>query len=173
MKHKPFFHFIFVLILFIALVGVYVAWHGIVVGARTSVYETASAIEAKTREAKQIADIQERIASFFNDESALETHFVSSDTVVSYLQELEELGSTLGTTLEVVSVTNDPGQGRLSISLQIEGSFDAVMRTVGVIEYGQYDAMITTLNIEKMVDSALWSATGTLSVGTGEKGNTE
>ena len=60
--------------------------------------------------------------------------------MVGFINGLEAQGQALGTTVSVLSVSAGTGkQPTFMLSLTIEGTFDTVMRTVGVIEYAPYD----------------------------------
>lgn len=63
-----------------------------------------------------------------------------------------------------VSTSGTVAQPTLAFTLTVKGTFDAVMRTVGSIEYAPYDLSITALTIAQD-DKNSWHADLKLSVG--------
>lgn len=104
------------------------------------------------------------------ERDAINGYFVSSDTTVPFLEELEATGRSLGSVVSVVSVAEvTTPRPLLNVALRVEGSFVAVMRTVGAIEYGPRDIQVTAFTMDTDAGaeegSTMWRATLTLSVG--------
>jgi hypothetical protein len=90
---------------------------------------------------------------------------------VAFLGDLEKQGKAQGAAVEVLSVTDqDATKRRISLSLKITGSFDAVVRTLGTIEYGPYDAVLTNVTLDSVAAKenapAVWTAAVVISFGT-------
>jgi hypothetical protein len=100
-------------------------------------------------------------------------YFVDPTDIAAFLGELQSIGTTTGAHVAVVSVSEDAkSHGRLTLALQATGSFDAVARTVGAIEYSPYDLAVSNLTLSVQPQPADktapigWTATMTISVGT-------
>lgn len=104
-----------------------------------------------------------------SSEAALARYSVYTEDIVPFLSQLEKQGKAQGAVVEVLSVSDGGvNRQRILLSLHITGSFDAVARTLGMIEYGPYDATFTSVTLdttsEKDAKVAQWSAGAVLSV---------
>ncbi|MEK9160724.1 MAG: hypothetical protein AAB440_01660 [Patescibacteria group bacterium] len=153
-------------ILFLTAVAVaYVFWYTRVVSLRTEVTTLRTETETLSASALQISAARSALAKLTADETFFGSYFVSTSTVVSYLEAVENAGDEFGAFVEVVSVTPE-GKTRLAVSWRAEGSFAQVMRTAGVIEHGPYDAIMKSLTIDTNASAkGVWTATGVVSVG--------
>lgn len=116
-------------------------------------------INAKSGAISRITTARTVFAEIANDEVAVQSYFVPETGVVAFIDMLEGRGRVLGTTVSVLSVSTggDPVHPTLELSLSIKGSFDAVMRTVGSIEYAPYAISISSLLVGKDVKDS-WLA---------------
>jgi hypothetical protein len=85
--------------------------------------------------------------------------------VAAFIDDLEARGRAVGATVEIASVEAAPkGKPEMFVTLAIEGSFDAVMRAFGSIEYAPYALAVTGMNLAQSTESP-WRADLTLSIG--------
>ncbi|MDB5189145.1 MAG: hypothetical protein JWL82_102 [Parcubacteria group bacterium] len=134
----------------------------------------ANEIGSKTFELARLARAHTALNSLSADEGTLTQYAIGKEEVVPFLGALQAVGKPLGATVEVLSVSDEKSgtHGRISLSLAIAGSFDAVMRTLGAIEYGAYDGVITNLSLDtgtsdaKVATGGAWTAAAVFSVGT-------
>lgn len=162
---KPLIHLVIALVLLAAAVTAYVFWYARVTALEQETAELATKAAQAERAAADIASARAALSKLVADEAFFGSYFVSTSTVVSYLENLEHTGDELGSLVEVVSVT-PAGSERLSISFRAAGSFAAVMRTLGAIEFGPYDASMANLTLDTNAGSeGKWMATGVVSVG--------
>lgn len=173
MTRAPLFHFIGALILLIVMVVLNVLWYNTVTNESSQVTQLAGEIKAKTDDSTRAAEAKSELMTLTNDQASVQQYFVSTNDVVPFLQQLQSTGSYLGSGVQIVSVSATPGTpyGELSLALTINGSFNAVMRTLGSIEYGPYDTAINTLSFDvppgtTSSSSPEWTANATFSVGT-------
>lgn len=154
-----------------ALVG-YVVWFFVLSSARDEAKAAALEVARIEKENAAIANAQDTIAALASDEAMLRSRFVTKSGVVPFLEELERSGDSLGSAVEVVSVT-EPTEagGRLTLAISIEGSFASVMRTVGSLEHGPRDMRLLSLTFDTPPsdEEAPWVAAATFSVGTIEE----
>jgi len=125
-----------------------------------------SQIAEKTRLAKRTSSAQSELAGIEDAETAVQSYFVPETGVVSFIDGLEAQGKTQGSTINVLSVSSGTANGRpiFLLALTVHGTFDAVMRTVGTIEYAPYDLSIPQLSLVQD-DKNSWHADLSLTVG--------
>lgn len=170
MNRKPLIHLIIMTAIFLGAVGGYVWWRLSVEKASAEAAELEAQIERTMEETRQVGQVKGALALLAEDERAIQSYFVNTEDIVPFLESLESAGKGLGATVAVVSVADKPsGDGRIALSLRITGSFEAVMRTLGVIEYGPHDLRVSNLALDTDPAAAgSWTAAVTLSVGTRE-----
>lgn len=131
--------------------------------------ELAATIEAKKATVDRSSLIRAALLKLGEDEARIKNYFVSEENIVAFLSELQSLGQSLGTKVEIVSVaaSKDVTRPVLTVSLRIEGAFDALSRTIGAIEYAPYAITVTSANLSATPTSenTLWSTAMTLEVG--------
>lgn len=150
----------------LAIAG-YVLWYEQVTALDAEAAGLVTEIAAKDAERTRSASARSAEADLAAQEAFVASHLVATGDIVAFLEGLEATGRAYGATLRVASVTggeNSP-EGRISLSLSIAGSFDAVMRTVGAIESGPYAGMVQDLSLDTP-DGETWSATGIFIIGT-------
>ena len=162
-------HFIHALITFalcgVTLVG-YGFWYAAVANKSAAVASIQNQIDAKTESAARVASARTALAEIAGDESAVRSYFVPETEIVSFIDDLVARGRALSATVKILSVSadNSHNQSTLSFSLTAKGTFDAVMRTVGMIEYAPYNLSIAKLSVGKDGKDA-WHADVELLVG--------
>lgn len=161
-----FFNFVAELIIMVVILVGYGFWYSAVTAKSATVAGLQNQITAKTETATRIATARAAIAEIVGDEAIVQGYFVSETGVVAFINGLEAQGQKQGTMVNVLSVsTGTKGtQPALIFSLSIKGSFDAVMRTVGAIEYMPYDLSISGLSLVQD-DKNIWHADLDIRVG--------
>ena len=156
----------------VILVGVlvgYGVWYSIVAGESGRAAELSEHIKAKTETASRASAVRATLDELAADEKIMQNYFISEQNIVSFLEGLEAVGTRLGADVQVASVAQGKGLSArtLAVSLKIGGEFDALMRTIGTLEYAPYDITVSNVVIGKNpVDvKPSWSATLTLKVG--------
>ena len=141
-------------------------WYGVLSAKSAAVAGLESQIEAEAQTAERIASARAALTQIAGDEASVQAYFVSDATVVSFIDDLQSKGSALGATVTVLSVAaaNENAHPALQLSVGIQGPFDAVMRTVGAIEYAPYDVVMGNATVGKL-DTGKWSANLTFTVG--------
>jgi len=139
--------------------------------------DTASAaklseqVKVKSIDLEQLARSHAALADLPTQEAAVEQYFVSKQDIVPFLEALQATGKGLGTTVSVLSVDDgsEPTHARFSLSLTVTGSFDGVMKTIGAIENGAYDGVLTNVTIDSSAadpkGARVWTAAVVLSLG--------
>lgn len=144
---SPFVHLIFALLVCVsALIG-YGVWYSALSAKSATVAALQSQIDAKTAAVSRMATARAAFAEIAGDEAVVHGYFVPETGVVAFIDRLEERGRSLGATVSVLSVSTSgtPKLPTLTLALSVKGTFDAVMRTVGAIEYAPYDISVSSL----------------------------
>lgn len=166
MTSKPLTHLLIAFALLAAAVAGYLVWYFRVEAASERAALLSADIADKGVQLERIRSASLALSKLTEDERAVTSYFVNEGDVVSFLEYLEGAGDAFGAVVEVVSVASEPGtpRGRLLVSVRIEGSFQAVARTLGTIEYGPYDMRMGNATVDTAGD--LWMAATVLTVGT-------
>lgn len=163
---SPLIQFVGALVLLISSVLGYGVWYATIAAQSASVANLESQINTKTAAASRVASARAALAKIAGDEAAVQSYFVPETGVVSFIDDLETRARAQGTVLSVLSVsTSGTGaQSAFVFALTINGSFDAVMRTVGAIEYAPYALSISALSLGQDPKKG-WNANLSLLVG--------
>lgn len=145
---SPFFRLMVAMVAGIVVLAGYCIWYAVVAEKSASVAEVQNRIDAAMETASRVASARAAIAEIADDKTALQGYFVSENGVVAFINNLEAWGQTQGATVNILSVSAGTGtRPTLVFSLTVKGPFDAVMRTVGVIEYAPYDLSISEFSL--------------------------
>lgn len=147
----------------------YMYWYHLLTVANAHVAELDSEIVAQNALTMSSASAESELENLAGARSDIEGYFVVTDNIVSFLEALQSLGKRLGTDITVASVTaGSTPRPHIDLALTATGSFAAVMRTVGAIEFSPYDISVSTLTLSTVTtdQKATWTAALTLVVGT-------
>ncbi len=155
-----------------ALLG-YGVWYSVVSATSRTVATLSEEIAVRSERVQQASVASAALRKLESVKSELANYFVSEKSIVPFLAELEQLGTRLGTTMNVVSVGaptevgSQKGEQPLPVILSAEGSFDAVMRTLGAIEQAPYALSITAVTLDRAGEDPApqWKAAFTILVG--------
>jgi len=154
-------------LLLIGVLGMYTFWYLSVEKASAEARSLSEQILLKTKDTVRVANAKTALQSLSADEASMRSYLVREDEIVPFLGSLERAGTSLGSVVEVVSVTSDTSgpRERITLSLKIAGSFDTVVRTLGIIEYGPYDSEVSNVTLNTVPDADGWTAAVTLTFG--------
>lgn len=146
---SPFFHIIVACSVCIVTMIGYGVWYSVIGSKSAAVADLENQITAKTQATSRIASARASLAEVSGDEASMQNYFVPETGVVAFINTLEALGQAQGAAVSVLSVSTSGtnAQPSLTLALTIKGTFDAVMRTVGAIEYAPYDLSFSTLSL--------------------------
>ncbi len=172
MKHRTLIQLAIALLVLAGAIGAYVFWYASVGALSENAAALQGEIQTKSQESARVAAAKVALESLKEDEAAMQAYLVREEDIVPFLGALESTGTALGSTLEVVSVASDSteARSRILLSLKISGSFDAVLRTLGAIEYGPYDSAVENITFDTVLTEegagAPWTAVATFTLGT-------
>ena len=154
------------LLLFIGSGIAYRFWYAMVSAKSAQAEELQNQIAAKESAVKQSIATRSILNTIANQESSMQSYFVSESNIVGFISDLESRGQAFGSTVTVRSVSTgmEGSNPTLVLALTVDGSFDSVMRTVGAIEYAPYDLTVSTLSLSMLAKQS-WHADMTITVG--------
>ncbi len=152
--------------MFGVLVG-YVAWYRVVVAESARVVLLDREIAEHSADASRTDALKTTLAEIENDEALVQGYFVSEANVAAFVDDLEARGRALGAVVNTTSVAtaDTPEHSAIAVALVVTGPFDAVLRTIGSIEYAPYDLMVSSLVFTREVPKPGWRADLKLVVG--------
>jgi hypothetical protein len=154
------------------MVGAYVFWYLMVSQASSRVASLQNTLASKGDESAQILSARRTLALLQAEDIVFDRYFIDEVDIIPFLEGIEGAGDEFQAVTEVVSVAKEGGpEGtRLVVSVSIKGSFDSVMRTLGVLEHGPYDITTTGLTLahlpQEETSPARWNLAVSFSVGT-------
>jgi hypothetical protein len=174
MRRRAFIELFIALLIFAGVLGAYAFWYVAVGDASVEAAALSKEIQAKGLESSRVSGAKDALALLADDEASMRGYLVRQEDIVPFLSMLEEKGSFLGSVLEVASVSEETsagsGRGRILLALKITGSFDAVLRTLGAIEYGPYDSSVSNITLDTSAGepgtAPAWTAVATFALGT-------
>lgn len=163
---SPFVHLLLALGIAIAAIVGYSIGYSMISNKSTMTADLEKRIATATANLNSMSSARAMLGQIAGDEAKVQSYFVSEADVVGFINYLESHGAAQKATVDVLSVSSGgiPEQPTLLLSLTIEGTFDAVMRTVGVMEYAPYDVAISTFSVNQNAKNS-WRADVTLTVG--------
>lgn len=135
-----------IVFLAVVLAGTYFSYKKIsVIRSETAVKE-AEWQEEEGRRA-EIKNLERSVKNLAKEKAELDSHFVSKDDPVDFLNSLETMASGVGATAEVSTVGDDSNNSGLVINLNATGSFDSIFRFLTLIENSFYMMEVQNLTL--------------------------
>lgn len=147
----PTVHLIVWILICIVAIAMHGFWYSIIAEKSVAVADIQNQINAKTETASRIAFARTALNEIADDEAVVQSYFVPETGVVPFIDDLEARARGQKTAMKVISVSVSDVKKRptITLSINIIGTFDAVARTVGVIEYAPYDLSVSKLSFVK------------------------
>lgn len=172
MRRRTVIQLIIVILLLACALAAYGAWYASLRKASVQVAALTQDIQAKSQDSARVREAKQALEALAADEASIGAYAVRQEDIVRFLEDLEQTGASLGSSVEVVSVTSETKGARshIALSLKVTGSFDATLRTIGAIEYGPYDSRIQSLTFDTTASEATqgkspWTAVATFAFG--------
>jgi hypothetical protein len=148
-------------------IGAYAYGYAYVADESARAAELSMNIDTKKATVDRASFIKAALLKLGEDEARIKNYFVSED-IGAFVSGLEEIGKSLGVQVAITSVGEGKDSGRpvLLVAMRMQGTFDAILRTMGAIEYAPYAITVNNANVSSVGgEEAPWSATVTLMVG--------
>lgn len=144
----------------------YGIWYTAVSNKSQAVADLQARIDDAHKNMNRIAKARAVLAQIATDEMKVKSYFVPESGIVGFIDMLETRGQGENVSVSVLSVATggSPSKPVLLLTISLEGTFDAVMRTIGSIEYAPYAVSISSLSVAS-ADAPSWHATLSLVVG--------
>lgn len=130
----------------------------------------AQEIDSVQTKERRISRAEDVLNTVLAQEERIENRFVDADTLVEFLGSLEQVEDRSGAAVEVLSVSTDDAGAHFTIKVTVEGSFSAVMKTVGAINNLPVFLTLTSGTVDTIVrtenDPATWTASLSYEIGT-------
>ena len=162
----PAIHFMLALVAGVAMIALYSFLYLTVSHKSSAVAHIDSQITTAKENVSRMASARTALVEVSSTESQIQSYFVPESGVVTFINTIESLGLAEKAPVKVLSVSTggSPAAPTLLIAMTITGTFEAVMRAVGVIEYAPYTISVSTLSVGKDGPNS-WHANLTITVG--------
>lgn len=168
MSRTPYIHLAAAGLFLLVALGAYAFWYRHVSKLSTQAAELTGQLQMVGDAGGRASSVRRELDLVTQQETEIYQRFVGSNTIVTYLEAVEATGRGLGAEVEVISVGDAPTRANhpaeLQMALRITGSFDAVMRTLGAIEYQAYATSLSSVTLDTPT-GANWTAAATFLVG--------
>lgn len=134
-------------------------WYQEITRVRSESATLAADITTAFSEHEQGARVRSLETELAESEAFIAAHIVKDADIVSFLGYVEGTGRPAGALVEVASVSDIDAEGRILVSLTITGNFDALMRTLGMLEHGPYALSVKSATMEAREEG--WALNGT------------
>lgn len=163
---SPFIQVSVAAVIFLAAVVACGIWYNALASESARVAGIQGRIEDAQQTAKRIAAARAALSQIAGDEASVRAYFVSDANIVNFIDDLQTRGQTLGADVTVLSVSaaNAGTHPALDLSVSVKGPFDAVMRTIGAIEYAPYDVVMGAVSVNQQPQNG-WLASVSFVVG--------
>lgn len=144
-------HFLIALLIGGVVISVYGVCYAAISNKSREVAVLQDQITTATETTNRVTRARAILATIVGDEAKVQSYFVPETAVVTLINTLETLGSTQGASVSILSVSTGGSltQPTLLLALSIKGTFEAVMRTLGSIEYAPYAISISNVSIQQ------------------------
>ena len=162
---SPRIHFIGALLAGVLALTGYGFWYGVISEKSNEAIDLQNKITETSEAMSRIAATRAALVEISGDEAKVQNYFVPETDASAFIDAIEAYGLSqkAGVSVLSASVGGSSTEPALILPVTVTGTFDAVLRTVGAIEYAPYVISISTLSIQKNGNGA-WQANLTLVV---------
>ncbi len=161
MKYREFIIPILSIAIVIVVLALYVWWHQELTETKLKSTETITQVQTLIHQREQGKQQLDGAGGLAAIEALLDRHLVQTETVVSFLQHIEDVGRAQNVLIEVSSVSDTADTGKIEVSLKASGSFEGIMRTLGSLENDTYALSAKNVTVTDRADQG-WEMVGTL-----------
>ena len=154
---------VFGLSIFIALLAivVFVFFLKIIKNKNQHTSAVLTTLENKITKKANILTLKKKITELEDTRTAIDGYFVNSSRIDSFINYLENLGSSAGSSLEVRSVEISTKEEHTVLGeISIRGSFSDVMQTIALVENIPYQIHVTSIYLNKDTEREAVEAPG-------------
>lgn len=146
-------------LVFISVVVAYVWWFNSLATLQGETRALQTQIDTARATSAHASRIAQASVELTAEEALVASHLVHTNDVVSFLHYVETSGAPSGALVKVVSVSESPTKDSITLALHIQGSFSAVLQTLGALEYGPYIVSAKSVTLDTREDG-VWQLSG-------------
>jgi len=146
---------LFYLSIFTAIlaVGVFIFFINVIKNKNRHTSAVLTTLEDKINQKENIATLEKKLIELEETRQDIDSHFVNSSQIDSFISYLEELGVDAGAEVEVKSVEIAKEENTIIGQLSARGTFTNVMEVVNLIEIIPYQIHVTSIYLNKSTES--------------------
>lgn len=119
------------------------------------IIQTASQSAALEEEGKRARTAENVFGEYENEISRIERFFVKKDSPVDFIEELEGLASSTGTSLLISSAGGSTPGGFLPLRLEVKGGGESALRFLKLLEFMPHNVRVEEMNWDKSSPQSL------------------
>ena len=107
--------------------------------------------QTETVRSSEINTLNSELEQVSDERVLLNSHFIQSSNVVPFLNTVEQLGSSVGSDIQITAVDTGTNKNQLIVSLVAKGSFGQVYKFLTLLENSQYEITFNSMDLHKEV----------------------
>jgi hypothetical protein len=144
---------IFSIIITILAIGIFIFFYKVIENKNQHASAVITTLQEKMKEKDDSITFAEKVAEIKTLQTSVNNHFVDPNTIDTFVNYLEEMGSNLGSQTSVKDIQiPDKIKNTIVINLLITGTFNNVMRTITYLENIPYRINITDMYLNKNIE---------------------
>ena len=151
-KNKTNLILILSIILLLIIISIFVYFLHVIKNKNKHISAVNIALQEKITERDNRSVLQKRILELVSTYNKISSYFVDSSSIDKFVEYLENIGNDNGVDLSVKGVDIPKGEkNKISININIDGSFTNVTKVVALLENAPYDISINSLYLNKEI----------------------
>lgn len=147
-------HYIYTFLYFILLLGVLAGtyfFYKEILSIKEVAIKKQSDWQLEEDRRNEIKNLERSIKDLAEERKELNSHFVSGEDPVAFLNSLEEMAISVGAIAEVSTVDKSKENSDLIVNLKVSGGFDSLYKFVTLIENSHYVMEIKNLSMSTSI----------------------
>lgn len=116
---------------------------------KVATIDTEIALQNEILTQEKTKNLDFLMKSIEKEKNSFEKHFVTKADIVTFLNTIENLSSSVGASANILTVDDSKDVPELSLSISAEGSFEAIYKFLLLLENSQYEIQVDMLDIKK------------------------
>lgn len=118
---------------------------------------------------EEIKSLEKALDTVSSEQSSLESHFVKSSDLVSFLNNMEDLGKGVSATAETTDLNLSSDKSTLVVRIKAEGNFESIYKFITLLENYPYQIEFSSLDVVKdstdtASKSSVWKMEATINL---------
>lgn len=145
--------------IFVAVLVGFVGFWYYVDSQKTKLIEARIAVATQQLQQQSLSTLEKIVESSKADRSELNSIILTEDGVIDLLTLIETIGFEQGTVLKTNALTVTPLNElfeTLSITVEVSGTYDAIMRVLTLLENLPYQSSVPKVQMQREGQTAIW-----------------